>query len=262
MNYTLKTTCDFVREKNVFLIHVDLSQYLLEYYVYRKDFAEVVTRFQDNQLKDLISSFAIHLTASIGTNSHAWTVTLISNPPYSLFVTGANGEPDKDGISKGYIVGNVLLDHIRSSDTNAISAQSVIGSKTTNSFVATEESEIYKIVEAYYNQSEQRPIKISISENSDTAIGIVALPDFDEQWFESVEVNSFFNEAKTFDTVRMRTCEYVFECSCSVEKLLPFFQALSVDEIEDWYQDDEQLIVNCPRCGKSYIITRAMVTKN
>lgn len=262
MKYPLKTTSEFIKDKNIFLVQLDMSQYLLEYYVHRNDLSDDITRELDEELKDLIACFAIHLTAGIGFDSHAWTVSRVSEHPYSLFVTGAVTSLGSDGISSGYIVGNILTQNIRHTDINALHANTISNGKQSSSYISTEADTVTNIAHAFFQQSEQRPIRIKISENSDTAVGIVALPDFNPAWFEEVDLDSFLIESKNADKTAMRRCEFSFTCNCSPEKLIPFIRSLSKKEITDLYKDDQELLINCPRCGKNFVIKRSQIEKN
>jgi hypothetical protein len=115
------------------------------------------------------------------------------------------------------------------------------------------------MVESFYNQSEQRPIRIKISETSDTAIAIAALPGFESDWFYRVDLDALVAESDTLDKTRMRTCGFTFTCDCSPEKLAPFFNTLTAAGLAELYGDDEELIISCPRCGRKFTVHRESV---
>lgn len=256
MAYELKTTSDYLRDREVFLIRIEMSDYLLDYYHQRREFAASTSREHDDKLKDLIASFAIHLTARTALETHAWTLHIVDENPYSLFVTGSTGELGEDGIAKGFLVGHILTDHIRHSDTNAIHAQCINRGKTFRSYVPCDSSNIVSMVEGFYNQSEQRPIRIKISETSDTAVAIAALPGFESEWFNSVDIDALVAESESLDKTRMRTCHFTFTCDCSPEKLTPFFKMLGEKGLADLFGEDTELSISCPRCGKRFTVSR------
>ena len=257
MAYELKTTSDYLREREVFLIQIDMSEYLLDYYHQRRDLAPSTSRAHDTRLKDLIACFAIHLTARTALETHGWTLHIVSEEPYSLFVTGSTGEIDPAGIARGFLVGHILTDHIRHSDTNALHAQCTYRGNTFRSYVPSESAGIVDMVEAFYRQSEQRPIRILLSETSDTAIGLAALPGYDPAWFESVDLRTLAAAEGGADRTRMRSCAFTFTCECSAEKLAPFFRALGEGGINELYGEDEELVITCPRCGRRMTLSRA-----
>lgn len=259
MAYELKTTSDYLREHEVFLIRIEMSEYLLDYYHQRRALAPETIREHDEKLKDLIACFAIHLTARTALETHAWTLHLIDEKPYSLFVTGSTGELGEDGVAKGFLVGHILTDHIRHSDTNALHAQCIHRGETFRSYVPCDSSRIASMTESFYRQSEQRPIRIEISTTSDTAIGLAALPGYDPEWFDSVNLTELVATVPTLDHARMRTCHFTFTCDCSPEKLIPFFKTIGAAGLAELYGADSELIITCPRCGRRFTISRAAV---
>lgn len=261
MAYELIATSDYIRSREVFLIHVDTSQYLIDYYHQRRDLASTTKAEHDEKLKELIASFAIHLAARTALESHAWTLHIVSDEPYSLFVTGNTGEIDDAGVATGFLVGHILTEHIRHSDTHAMHAQFTSRGKTFKSYVRCDTSDIVSMVETFYRQSEQRPLRIKLSDNSDTAIGLAALPGYDHDWFDKVDLEELMRGSAELDKTRMRTCKFSFSCDCSPEKLIPFFRNLGDDTIRELYQDDPEIVISCPRCGRRFAIKREALEK-
>lgn len=250
---------EYIPKREGLLVRVDMSDYLIDYYLHRKEVAPNTRPEHDEKLKELIACFAIHLSARTGRETHAWTVHIVADVPYSLFVTGNTGEIDETGVAKGYIVGHILTDHIRHTDVNSIHAQFTSRGQAFTSMVRCDSSDIPKMVEQFYNQSEQHPLRLKLSDSSDTALGLVGLPEYDEEWIRSVDVE----EAATSDAVTrspLRTCEFAFSCDCSPDKLIPFFRSLSQASLEELYGEDEELQITCPRCGRQFGIKRADFT--
>lgn len=262
MAYELIAKSEYIESKNVFLIHVEMSDYLIEYYAYRKDQLAGIDGDQDSKLKDLIACFAIHLAARTALETHAWTLNIVSEEPYSLFVTGDTGEIDESGIAKGNLVGNVLTEHIRHSDTNGIHAQCNNRGKTFNSYVPCDTDDIALMVETFYQKSEQLPLRIKLSAASDTAIGLAALPGFDPEWFANVDLEELVANPQKIEKTHMRSCMFSFKCDCSPDKLLPFFRTLEHDAVDELYGKDKELLITCPRCGRQFPIDRSLVETN
>jgi molecular chaperone Hsp33 len=255
MTPDVTSSSDYIRQREAFFLRVDLSEYLIDYYLHRKDVAPGTLPEHDEKLKQLIACFALHLTARTAFETHAWTLHIVDDEPYSLFVTGTTGELDEHGIATGYLVGHVLTDNIRHSDVHSLHAQCTYRGQTFASFVRCESSDIPKMVETFYDQSEQRPIRISISDNDDTAQGLAALPGIDDEWFRSIEL-PFDSTEPPLDTVPMRKCRFTFSCDCSSTKLLPFLMSMGRNELEELFGEDPHLVINCPRCGRRFQITR------
>jgi hypothetical protein len=260
MSPGLITIADYLPKREALLIQVDASDYLIDYYLHRKDFAPDTLPEHDEKLKELITCFAIHLSGRTGRETHAWTVHIVAEQPYSLFVTGNTGEIDDTGVARGFLVGNVLTENIRHTDVNSIHAQFTHRGKTFTSMVSCNTSDIPKMVEEFYRQSEQHPMQIVLSQTSDTAIGLVALPEYDEEWIASANVEEL-PSATEVEKSRMRTCHFSFVCDCSPEKLLPFFRGLTDEALNELYGEDEELHVTCPRCAKQFAVARQEVLK-
>ncbi|MFN8391372.1 MAG: Hsp33 family molecular chaperone HslO [Bdellovibrionota bacterium] len=256
MPNSLVCNIEYLPAREALLIQLDMSEYLIDYYIHRGEFASETTPEQDQKLKELIACFAVHLGMHRATQSHAWTLHMISDPPFSLFVTGAIdalGEGTSDG---GYLVGNVLTDHIRHTDVNSFHAQFTdsVG-QSFKSYVQSESGDVAQVVEHFYRQSEQQPLRIALSGTNDTAVALAALPGYDQSWFESAELDALSND-QTEQKKPMRTLRFNFACDCSPEKLLPFFRSIPSASVDELYGVDEELVIICPRCAKSFRIPR------
>jgi molecular chaperone Hsp33 len=117
------------------------------------------------------------------------------------------------------------------------------------------------MVEQFYAQSEQYPLRIKISDNSDTAIGLVALPEFDEEWIQTVDLDSLVTSTEV-PRSPMRTVHFAFSCDCSPDKLLPFFRSMSPEAVEELYGNDQELQITCPRCGRQFGVNRSELAEN
>jgi len=255
----LTSGTDYLPGPEALLIRVDMSDYLIDYYLHRRHFNANTTPEQDDKLKELIACFAIHLGARPPAEEHAWTVHLVASEPYSLFVTGSTGVLDSSGRGRGVIVGNVLTENIRHTDVNSLHAQFTgKDGAIFKSYVRSDSGEISEMIEFFYKQSEQHPLRIHYSRTSDRSIGLAALPDWDRTWFESVDLEQFAASSE-IPMKRMRNCNFDFRCDCSPEKLLPFFRSLSDEAVEDLYGADKELLITCPRCGKHFTIDRAQL---
>ena len=257
MSTGLIVTSEYIPKREGLLLRVDMSDYLIDYYLHRKDHAPETLPEHDAKLKELIACFAIHLAARTGRETHAWTVHIVSDTPYSLFVTGDTGEIDESGVAKGFLVGHVLTEHIRHTDVSSIHAQFTSRGKTYNSIVRCDSSDIAQMVEQFYTQSEQHPLKILLSDTSDTALGLVALPEYDEEWMTEADVERVA-AGEGVQLTPMRTVNFAFACDCSPEKLIPFFRTLTQDALSDLYGADSELQITCPRCGRQFAIERAV----
>lgn len=258
MSTGLVAISEYIPKREGLLVRVDMADYLIDYYLHRKDHAPETLPEHDEKLKELIACFAIHLSARTAQETHAWTVHLVADQPYSLFVTGNTGIMDESGVARGFLVGHILTENIRHTDVNSIHAQFTNRGKTFNSMVRCDSNDIPRMIEHFYEQSEQYPLRLRLSDSSDTAVGLVALPEYDDEWIRSVDFDQLL-VATDVEKSPMRTCHFAFSCDCSPDKLIPFFQTMSKDALEELYGADEELRITCPRCGKQFSIHRDQV---
>ena len=256
MNQPLIVRSKYVPGKEALIVHVDMSAYLIDYYLHRKKVAPLTSPEQDERLKDLLACLAIHLTTRSAAQAHAWTLHTFAEPPYSLFGTGAVTAVHENREADGYLVGNVLRDYISHTDVNSLHTQ--FTDKDGNSFksyVQTELTDVDRIVEYFYSQSEQQPLRIHLSRTSDQAIGMAALPDFEPEWFGSARLEDFLNDPSIVQDP-MFLWRLEFRCDCSPQKLIPFFRAISKESVADLYGNDDSITIACPRCGEQFSILR------
>ncbi|MBP9837623.1 MAG: Hsp33 family molecular chaperone HslO [Proteobacteria bacterium] len=243
----LITKSYYYPEREVLFLTVEMSNFLIDYYLHMKEFAPEMTASQDEKLKELIACFAVHLTLNPANENHAWTLHLISEKPYSLFVTGDT--------EKGTIVGHALSSDIRHTDVNMFHSQVIRKGDSYRSSIRAESDQPAKIVENYYRNSQQLPARFYVPKTSDTASTIVAMPGCDVEWFNAFNLETEFDKIVP-NLKQMRNCSFKFYCGCSIDKLMPFFKSLAADELSDIYKDDEHLIITCPRCGKIFKLLR------
>lgn len=248
----------YLPQHEALLIDVDLAGYLIDYYVHHQANFSGADVNHDSELKEAIACFAVHLMTKPPREYHAWTVHIVSEKPYSLFVTGCTEALLESGDAQGFIVGHVLTDYVRHTDTNTLHAQyDDRKGRVFTSHIQSESPSPTSIVAQFYHQSEQNALRIKHIPASDRTVALLALPNCNLAWFNSTELETLF--AAEIEKRRMRSCSYEFRCECSPEKLLPFFRVLSDEALKDLYGDDERLVISCPRCGKRFSLARSEI---
>jgi len=149
----------YLQEKHVLLLHCDLGEFLIDYYLAQKDLDQKPTPEQDLKLKKLFAAAALHITQRHPEESLAWTLLMRGSDPYSLFVTASPSEK--------MLVGRVITDNIRHTDVNIFHAQmSRKKGEISNSSVMCQSDDVERMVEEFYQQSEQLPLKVSLLRSS------------------------------------------------------------------------------------------------
>lgn len=241
-------------EKHALILHGDTSEYLIDYYLNFKDNQIVLRPGHDEELKRLLACLGIHITLRGPEESIAWTIHMRAEVPYTLFATGNS--------SDSFLIGQALYENIRHTDMSIFHSQvSKKQGVSSKSIVKCETNDICKLVEAFYEQSEQLSLKISCSDTSDDIYALVSMPGFDESWFNSITPQEAYAELENIPHKLMKQCKFRFFCDCSADKLLPYLSSIERTTLEELFGEDTQLLVTCPRCGKNFTVSREEVEK-
>ena len=102
-------------------------------------------------------------------------------------------------------------------------------------------------METFYTTSEQRLTRFFRLEDEEF-IQISAEPDCDEQWLSELTLEQVLALETAEHLTLLETRGYVFECGCSIERLLPIIMRLPQDDLDHIFADGVAQIT-CPRCG-------------
>ena len=252
MSQALISKSVYLPQKKVLLIECDLSAYLVDYFLHLKANISNPNPIREDKLRDLIACLALHLSIRPPEETVAFTLHMHSEEPFSLFATGC--------ARTNFIVGHVLQDNIRHTDINMFHSQTIKGNGQSNtSAVRCESDDIKEMFEAYYSKSEQLPARAFFIENSDKAVAIAAMPEYDHEWFAKIPNKFPAEEIAQLEQKPMRSYEFFFKCDCSPDKLLPYFKSLNQDEVAELYGEDSALIIGCPRCGRKFELERKLL---
>lgn len=255
MGHALHTASYYLPQLHALVLYGNMAEYLIDYYVHRKDQHAAITPEQDQELKQVLGALALHITMRSPDESIAWTIHPQSATPYSLFATGSSAD--------NFLVGQVITENIRHTDIAMFHSQvSREKGSSSKSIVKCPTNDIARMVEHFYEQSEQLPLKLTFSESSDEMYALVAMPGCDTAWFDSHTPLTAYQALSELPHKLMKKCEYLFYCNCSAEKLLPFLSSVDSKTLEELYGDDEDLLASCPRCGKQFVIARSTLDRS
>lgn len=236
----------FVRHRNCLFVQADFSPIFTDYYLHLMDIGEKHPESLDTPMKELLAVLTLHLTARPWAETIAWTANLRA-PRVNFFATGSS--------TSEYITGRLFTKDVREPDRNYLYSQTTQpGQERRTSTIEAPEGGPLEWFQHFYDQSEQRPGR-AFHLGEDRYGIIAAQPDFDEEWFESLETESVkklltIEEHKVLETRRFR-----FHCGCNVERILPTLGAWR-EKPEELFGEEDTLVLQCPRCGKNYQISR------
>lgn len=243
----IEIRCYFVRERNALLVRGDFSPLYADYYLHLMQHGIRHERAQDDLLKDGLAALALHLASRPRNEAVAWTLSW-QDPPHNLFVTGSN--------RSGTVVGRLFTEDVRERDRNLLIAQvTAAGEEARQSMIEAEVLDMFRVAEAFYAQSEQRPGRYFRHSEEDFVL-ISAQPDCDLAWLATLDEDAIRRIDATETLSLLETRVYRFACGCSPERIFPIIAGMTEETLEEAFGGREVLAAGCPRCGARYVITR------
>lgn len=241
----------FVRHRNCLLLKADFSPVFTDYYVHLMEQKLRYKEDLDNNLKDLLAALTLHLVARPWAETIAWTAN-IRTPRVNYFATGSSVREN--------IVGAVFTENVKETDRNLLFSQTISNdSQGRMSTVETETTNPLEWLQKYYENSEQRPGKAFRLEGDEYAL-IAAQPDFDEEWFESLDAEKISAITSDEETKLLETRKFYFNCGCSEEKLMGSLVAYKANP-DELFQGEDTIEATCPRCNAKYSFNREIFDK-
>jgi molecular chaperone Hsp33 len=243
-----EVTIDFVRHRNVLLVRGDLGPLLVDYYLHLAEHKLKLTAGHDHLLRDLVAAFALHCASRPRFEHLAWTVGL-QDPRLNLFVTGDNEDCT--------VAGRVFTENVREAEHNVFYSELMPrrGAEKRRSVIQFEGVDLFRAVEAFYAQSEQRTARY-FDLGEDSYALLISHPDCDEAWLRSLDLAGVKTLAETETLARIERRAYRWECGCTQQKILAALAPAARDDVPGFFGTDETLHVQCPRCAATHFISR------
>jgi len=237
----------FVRERNALLARASFSNLYLEYYLHQGQYGYHHTPAHDLLIKDAIAALTLHCASRPWNESWAWTVHW-HEPLLNLFVTGDN--------QQGTVVGQLFEENVKDDGRNlfiaVVARQNREPRKSAIDFTG---SDVFRIAEQFYTQSEQRPARYFRCGDEEIAM-ISAQPDCDVEWLQALDAETVrqLDKAEVLGSLEQRG--YRWECGCTHDRMLAVLMPLMRDDPDGLFLGEPALRMSCPRCGARYTITR------
>jgi len=237
----------FIRERNVLLTRAEFTDLFVDYFLHLADLGLHYPDPVNERFKALLSGAVLHAAARPWNEQFAWTVNL-QDPPVNLFVTANNHE--------GTSVGTIFTDHVQEAEHNVMFAEVIrAGESKRRSVVDFHTNHVFAAIEHFYRQSEQRIGRFyTVAEEEFWFLS--SQPDCDVRWLLDLTKDQVIHLEMEEETSLLETRTYRWHCGCEqsrmFEVLLPAFRGDS----EVLFQGEDSLRMQCPRCGKPYLVTR------
>lgn len=240
----------FIRHRNALAVRAQLTPIYTDYYLHLMQHQLKYPAELDGMLKDLLAGLILHSVARPWAETIAWTLNL-RVPRVNFFVSASSVEEQ--------IVGRLFTEDVREPDRNLFYSQTLAAPATQprTSTLQVDGKDPLFWVEQYYTQSEQRPARLFRLEDETFAM-LAAQPDYDEPWLESLDTAQVAAIQAREETKLLETRKFRFECGCSLEKILPILGSWQ-DRPEALFQGAESIVIQCPRCAASFLVTPDML---
>jgi molecular chaperone Hsp33 len=240
----------FIRHRNVLAVRGQFTPIYTDHYLHLMQQKIRHSEELDQMLKDTLAMLTLHAVSRPWAETIAWTVNLRA-PRVNVFATASSLQES--------IIGRLFTEDVREPDRNYFFSQTTSQNMPVprQSTLEVDDRDPLLWIEQYYTQSEQRPAR-AFRHDDEFYTLVVAQPDFDEEWFEQLDADQVDRLQKDEETKVIETRRFRFECGCNLEKILPVLGGWR-EKPEELFEGADQIIIQCPRCAASYLVTRDML---
>ena len=175
----------------------------------------------------------------------AWTLHFVQ-PARNVFLAGDN--------SGFQITGRIFANNVKTQDTNRIYVETQRPKhEPTRSILDFEGQDILSIFELYFERSLQMKARL-FAQNQDEYVLVQGLPRVDQTWLSALDIHSVLSLIPTLEKIEKR--HYRFFCGCNTQKILMVIRKMFASDPAELFGDQDQVEVQCPRCGRNWIVRR------
>ena len=243
----LEVRAYFVRERNALLARADFGDLYIDYYLHLAQSGLRHSPRNDELLKETIAALTLHCASRPHNETTALTIHF-ENPLVNLFASGDN--------SLGTITGHLFTENIKNHASNLLFADIIRGTRgARRSTVEFEGESVFRAVETYYRQSEQRPARY-FQVGAEDFVMISAQPDCDLEWLKGLDDEAVKNIDQTCQLRLLESRIYRWQCGCNQNRMFALLAPVMRTDPDQLFGDQESLRISCPRCGTRHTITR------
>jgi molecular chaperone Hsp33 len=237
----------FVRGRNALVARAEFSDLYVEYYLHQGQHGYQHEPQHDGLLKQSLAAITLHSASRPWNESTAWTIHLCE-PLLNLFVAGDN--------RLGTVVGQLFTENVKD-DGKQLFVADVVRERADSrrSAVEFEGTDIFRAVEQFYAQSEQRLARF-FHHGPEDFVFISAQPQCDLAWLESLDdaAISTLDQGEQLSLLEQRY--YRWECGCTQSRMFALLGSIMKTDPDGLFGDDPVLRISCPRCGARHVVTR------
>ncbi|HSI13364.1 MAG TPA: Hsp33 family molecular chaperone HslO [Chthoniobacter sp.] len=237
----------FVRGRNALVTRADFGDLYVDYYLHQGQYGYQHEPFHDELFKQALAAITLHCASRPWNESSAWTIHL-KVPLLNLFVAGDN--------RLSTVVGQLFTENVKADAPQIFLADVVRGKEQPQrSAVDFTGNDIFRAVERYYAQSEQRTGRF-FTVGPEDFIFVSAQPQCDLLWLEKLTAEDILVLDKAEQLSLLEKRYYRWECGCTQERMMAVLASVMRSDPEGLFGQEPVIRISCPRCGARHKITR------
>jgi molecular chaperone Hsp33 len=237
----------FVRHRNAMAISADFGRIFEDHYLHLMQLGVRLDPQHDEMLKEALALLTLFLMSRPNNETAAWTMNF-RDPPLNLFVTG-------DSVV-GNVIGRVFTKDVKVGECDLFFAQLTRpNNPIRQSTVEIKGRDMLHAAEQFHRQSEQFPARY-FRLGGDKYGMVVAHPDCDQPWFESLDEAAVERLAEEEELGFLERRGYHFACGCNLNTVLQVVVQAYGRDVDEILAGQEKIEVKCPRCGGSFPVDR------
>ena len=234
----------FFDDQSAILAHANIRVLIETYLEHAKTWALPLDGLGEIMMRQALGAAALHLSCRPHDEEVAWTFNF-TDPAVNLFVTGGGGR----------LAGRYFVRDVQTTENSRLFVETrrAVGQRF-DSAIEVDGLDILRIFEQYYTQSVQTPVRFFEITDEEFAM-VMGLPMTDRSWIDDQTRESTI-ETLNRDLKPLDTKDFRWECGCSRAKVLDVVQASFAQEPEALFEEEAAVEVDCPRCGRRWVVTR------
>ncbi|WP_068770727.1 Hsp33 family molecular chaperone HslO [Termitidicoccus mucosus] len=237
----------FVRGRNALVARAAFGELFVDYFLHNGEQRIDVAEAHAELFKRALAGFVLHCASRPWNEMTAWTLHF-QEPLLNIFLTGDN--------ETGAVTGRVFAEGVREMESNLFYADVVRPRqpkrRSTTGFAG---GDPLAAVEAFYRQSEQRPVRFfQIAEEE--FVMVSSHPDCDAAWFDALTVDAVRALDRTETLALMERRIYRWHCGCNQPRMMEVLAPTMREDPEGLFGGEVKIEIRCPRCGARHVITR------
>ncbi len=234
------------REREVVIARGEFSPLFAAYRSHARKWNSMPDDQALGMMNHMLAAAALYLAIHPPDEFAAWTLNIVQ-PPINFFVCGDN--------QQFAITGRAYTQNVKNANSNRLFMESQRPRREpSRSVLDVAGGDVLDIFEQFFNKSDQIPSRL-FARAANEIVLIQGMPGVDLAWLQSLDSDSVRGYLKKdFENIEQRN--YRFQCGCDPGKILTVVSGMFKDNPEDLFRGDSEVETHCPRCSRSFWITR------